>query len=173
MRHTPGVTGVLELELVWLMCVAHISGRYCFSAGSSRGRAEIRATPSVSVQLVGGAGALTVDMQRSRTTHPTCLHSSTFCACLLSLLMSRWLTFLPAENFVMEVKQLPIPVSAEACFRDAERLCLFGTQTQTALCGWYWKLGLWSTLFFFHVSEKNTKWTHSQSFWTSAALLDQ
>lgn len=42
------------------MCVAHISGRYCFPVGSSRGWV-IKDTPSVSVQLVGGV--LTFDMQ--------------------------------------------------------------------------------------------------------------
>lgn len=95
----------LECKLVWLMCVAHISGRYGSPAGSSRGWGVIKDTPSVSVQLVGGV--LTFDMQRSLRVHPACLHSNAFCVCLLSLLMLRWLTFLLAENFLMEGKKIP------------------------------------------------------------------
>lgn len=109
-RHTPGATGVFECKLVWLMCVAHISGRYCSPVGSSRGWVVIKDTPSVSVQLVGGV--LTFEMQRSLTVHPACLHSNAFCVCLLSLLMLRWLTFLRAENFLMEGKMIPGLVSA-------------------------------------------------------------
>lgn len=78
MRHTPGVTGVFESELVGLMRVAHISGRYHTPVGSSRGLdSHQRYTPSVSVQLVGGV--LTFDMQKSLGVHPACLRSNALC----------------------------------------------------------------------------------------------